>query len=287
MSTPQARTVRRGSHRIGWHNLGWKLLLALLLLLLMLVDVSVPGSFFVLLIPISLLLWGGLFIALASFNLFGRPLHIRLAWCALTLGAYLALLLPGMLKGTPVLADALGPVAALTLVPHLGRHDLSAALRDWAALLALSLYTAIGILSMWLLITTLRLPVFFIAVLFPPLLFEMALFLLAGLHIRQRIRDTIAVLLPTFCGMAVFSFTQFHPNTPLYWSLLFSLIVGSLIGGALLISLLTRSLVDAASGGREAVLMRPFLRSFVELTYSALLLALALYIPLQLLGMAG
>jgi hypothetical protein len=286
-STPQLRTARRGGYRPGWHNLGWKLLLAFLLLLVMVVDLQASGSLFLALMALILVIWGGLFVAVSGVNLFGGPLSRRLAWVALAVGAYSTLALAGTFKGAAVLSDALGPVAALTLVPHLGRRDLTEALRDWLVVMALALYAAIGIISMWLLITTLRLPVFFIAVLFPPVVFEAALLLFARLRAQPRVANTLAVLLSTLFGMSVFSVTQFNRATPLEWSLLFSLIVGLLIGGAMLIGLLTRPLVEAACGGGASATNRLVLRSFIELSYGAILIAIALYIPLRLLGMGG
>jgi len=281
--TPQLRTSRRAGHRVGWQNLLWKLLLALLLLLITLLDVRVPQAIFVALTVLLLVSWGGLFVGACGLNLFGGPPARRSAWVALAAGAYLTLAITGIVKGTPVLSDALGPVVALTLVPHLGRRDLQGALRDWAVVMALALYTAIGIISMWLLITTLRLPVLFIAVLIPPIIFEVALLLFGRLRIKPGIKSGFAIALASLFGMSVFSLTQLHPNTPAYWSLLFGLVVGALIGGALLVSLLTRSLMEAAAGERSSLL----LRSFVELSYSAILISVAIYIPLRLLGRGG
>ena len=286
-TTPQLRTARRAGHRAVWHNLGWKLLLALLLLLAMFVDLQASESLFLTLMALLLVLWGGLFVALSGMNLFGRPLSRRLAWVGLVAGAYSTLALTGIFKGAPVLSDALGPVAALTLVPHLGRRDLADALRDWAVVMALSIYSAIGVSSMWLLITTLRLPVFFIAVLFPPIVFEVALLLFGRLRVQPGVTNMLAVLLSTLFGMSIFSFTQFNRTTPIEWSLLFSLIVGLLIGGAMLIGLLTRPLVDAACGGRANAANRLFLRAFIELSYGAMLIAVAIHIPLRLLGTGG
>ena len=68
--------------------------------------------------------------------------------------AYGTLTIPGVLIGPDRMVDALGPVAALTLVAHLFRHDLPRALRDWALVMALSLYTALGVQAMWLVINS-------------------------------------------------------------------------------------------------------------------------------------
>ena len=125
-----------------WRGLLWKVVLAGLLLLLFLVGIPSPGQLFPLLVQPTLLLWGAAFVWLAGSNLFENTAPIRWAWCALSVGAYAALSIPAIVtldaarvyEPTRVV-DALGPVVALTLAAHLGRHDLQRALRDWAKML--------------------------------------------------------------------------------------------------------------------------------------------------------
>src|SRR5205085_7103688 len=103
--------------------------------------------------------------------------RLPLALVLLAGGAYATLAVPAVAVPDPSkLVDALGPVTALTLVAHLARRDLPQALRDWAVLVGLALYAALGILSMWTVISSFSrndlsaLVVFAFAVLLPPLI---------------------------------------------------------------------------------------------------------------------
>ncbi len=286
-TSERLRVVRPGGHGAGWLNLGWKVLLALSILLLMLIGIPVSGALVWTLVGATLLAWGGLFAGIASSNLFEGSLSLRVAWGALAVGAYGALALSGVIVGPSRMADALGPVAALTLAAGLGRKDLSRALRDWALVMALALYAALGVQAMWLFATGLGLVAFLVAALFPPLIFEAIMLLLrrAG-GLRERLRSGIALLLATLIGVVVVSFTQFNSSIPLGWSLIFHLIVGILIGGALLVGLLTRPLIEAASGAHQSSERSVNMgRALVELSHGPMLIALIIYIPLRLLGM--
>ena len=86
-----------GGRGAGWLlNLGWKLSLALLFALILLIAASIPLSDMVMLgvVRAVILLWGGAVVAIASANLFEGTLALRLAWVALTVGAYAALCVP-------------------------------------------------------------------------------------------------------------------------------------------------------------------------------------------------
>jgi hypothetical protein len=272
---------------MGWSNLGWKVLFALLILILLSLGISVPGAFVFSLMQAIVLLWGGLFVLIAGSNLFEGSASLRLAWRALSVGAYVALAVPAVVVGGWQMVSALGPVAALTLLAHLGRPDLARALRDWALVMALSLYTALGVLAMWVVLTTLGPLVFLTAVLLPPLIFEAAVLLLrrAPLTKGNTLAYLGALVLSTALAISVVSFTQFNPTMPLLWSIIFRVIAGLLIGGALLVSLLTRPMIEAASGTHEAHSSGIRLgRALVELSHSPFLISLAMYVPLRLLG---
>src|SRR3954466_3498872 len=111
-----------GPPRSGWLNLAWKIVLAAALLLLM--SIGSPLTWAMAWgvlnpIPATLIIWGALFVAIAGSNLFEGSRKLRVGWTALTLGAYLALTVPGVLVGPERMVDALGPVVALTLIAHL------------------------------------------------------------------------------------------------------------------------------------------------------------------------
>jgi hypothetical protein len=285
-----------GAPRSGWLNLAWKILLAATLLLVMLVGnpliwavawgVLNP-------IPATLIVWGALFVAIAGSNLFEGTRGLRVGWSALTLGAYLALTIPGVLIGPDRMVDALGPVTALTLVAHLGRRDLPRALRDWALVMGLSLYTALGVQAMWLVINSFGNavgPIFFlVAVLLPPLIFEAVLLLLRRV---ESLRDNllahiVGLLLATSVAVVVFSLTLLNSNTQFGWRIIFGLFVGILIGGALMIGLFTQPLISAASGSRTSSNPTRGInlgRALVELSHEPILISLAIYVPLRLLS---
>jgi hypothetical protein len=289
-----------GAPRSGWLNLAWKILLAAALLFFM--SVGNPLTWAMAWgvlnpIPAILIIWGALFVCIASSNLFDDPPTIRLAWTILTLGAYLALTIPGVLIGPDRLVDALAPVAALTLVAHLGRRDLPRALRDWALVMALSLYTALGVQAMWLVVNSFPYyinnvvvpQVFLIAVLLPPLIFEAVLLLLRRV---ESLRDNLlahilGLLLATSVAVVVFSLTLLNSNTQLGWRIIFGLLVGILIGGALMIGLFTQPLISAASGSRTSTNPTRGInlgRALVELSHEPILISLAIYVPLRLLS---
>jgi hypothetical protein len=270
-----------GSQR--WRSLLWKIGLATLLFVLLFVGLPSPSQFIPLLVQITVLLWGALFVWLAGSSLFRDNITIRWAWCALTVGAYAALSIPVVLKSDPTkTVDALGPVVALTLAAHLGRHDLQRALRDWAVVMGLSLYTALGMAAIWLVLTTFGLVIFSLGVLLPPLVLEVVLLLTRRFPRLNRGRRYALALLPsTALAVGIISTTQLYPTLPLTASIIFDVIVGVLIGGALLVGLLTRPMTEAASGGSSSGSICVS-RALLEFTHGAMLIALAIYIPLRL-----
>jgi hypothetical protein len=273
-------------------NLLAKLLISISIVLVASLGIAVPLDLVWTLIRAALLLWGGLVVGIAANNLFESGRDVRLAWVALAVGAYAALAVPAIVSEPGKLVDALGPVAALTLAAHLGRRDLPGALRDWALIMALALYAALGVVSMWLVVDSFRgfgPLVFLVAVLFPPLVFEAALLLLrrvAGL--RDSLPAHLAALaLSASLAMLVFSVTLLNRSTPLLWALIFDLAAGLLIGGALLVGLLTRPMVEAAAGHPQAPSSRAGLgRALVELSHGPILISLAIYFSLRLLNIA-
>lgn len=267
-----------------WRGLLWKVILAGLLLLLFVVGIPSPGQLFPFLVQPTLLLWGTLFVWLAGSSFFAEMPALRWAWCALSVGAYAALSIPAMLtldsarvyEPTRII-DALGPVAALTLAAHLGRHDLQRALRDWAVVMGLALYSGLGVGAMWLVLATFGPAVFTIAVLLPPLVLEVVLLLVRRLSgLGEGWRYALALLPSTALAVGIISTTQFNPTMSFSTSLIFDAIIAVLIGGALLVSLLTRPMTEAASGGVGVA------RSLIEFTHGAMLIALAVYVPLRL-----
>ncbi|HYP40435.1 MAG TPA: hypothetical protein VEX13_08735 [Chloroflexia bacterium] len=286
-NTSPLSEARPASPRVVWYHLAWKLLLALSILLLLSLGIPLSGNLIVL-VPVMLLAWGALFVGIASFNLFEGLPAIRWAWLALTVGAYGALAIPGVVVGIPRLADALGPVVALTLAAHLGRRDLPKALRDWALVMGLALYTALGVQAM-LLLTTFGVGVFVVGALFPPILLEATLLLARRLtNQHESLPITLAaLLLSTLLAVSAIAWTLLNRSTQPLWLAIFALAVGLLIGGALLVSHLTRPLIEAASGAYEDKDKgyNPR-RALVELSHGPILISLVLYIPLRLLGMA-
>ena len=282
--TPQARMARPGAHHAGWRSLGWKLLLALAISLLLFADVSLPQPSVFVLLPVALVVWGGLIVVVYGVGLLTGTSAMRTAWLALALGAYLAVSLSGIASGTLPLLEALGPVAALTLVPHLGRRDLAGALRDWTVVFSLALYAALGIVAMWAVIEVLGPVVFLTAVLLPPLVFEAVTLAASRLGIAERTRGMAALVLATLFAMTVFALTQFNPSMTFTWSIVFGLLVGLLVGSALLVALLSRPLVEMAFGSlHQGSRGRMLAHSFAELSHGPILIALAIYIPMRLL----
>jgi hypothetical protein len=287
----QARLGRLGG---GWAGLAWKLLLAAVILLLM--SVGSPLSWvmawgFLNPIPATLILWGGLVVGIASSNLFEGDLPLRVAWGALAVGAYAALVIPGIVAGPDKLAQALGPVTALTLAAHLGRRDLPRALRDWAFVMALAIYAGLGVQAMWHVVHSFGNRVgplvLLAAIVLPPLVFEGVMLVLRWVGgLRQRVLAYfVALVLATFVSVAVVSATMLNVSTDLPWRIVFALAAGLLIGGAMLIGLATRPLVAAASGslasrGRDM----NFGRALVELSHEPIIISMVVYIPLLFLS---
>src|SRR5438093_4599958 len=100
-------------HGAGMSTMGgglvWKLPLALLFATLLLVSVSIPlpGSLLLGLVRSSVLLWGGLVVGIAASNLFDGAPATRIPWTALTIGAYAALAIPGVVVEPARLVEAL------------------------------------------------------------------------------------------------------------------------------------------------------------------------------------
>lgn len=291
---PASRPSREaGVSRASWLNLGWKLLLAAVILLLM--STGNPVSWllswtFLNPIQATLLVWGALVVGIAAGNLFEGTPALRWAWGALSVGAYVALSLPTLVTNTPSrIIDALGPVAALTLVAHIGRRDLQRALRDWALVLALALYAALGVHAMWLVVGVFSNDgplVFLVAVLLPPILFEAIMLALRRVSLAsgRSPAPIVALLLATLLSTVAVSMNLLNRQTELQWFLLFGVIIAALIGGGLLISYLTRPLVEASSGAyRPTHHALDLTRALVELSHGPILISLALYIPLRLL----
>ena len=286
--TPESLSLR---YAPGWHNLAWKVLVALAILLLMAAGIPISSLVVWTWVQGTLLLWGGLFVVIAAANLFDTAGGVRWAWVALAAGAYLALAAPGIIKQDPAkLVDAIGPVAALTLAAHLACRDLARALRDWALIIAIALYVALGVTAMWLVVSSFRnydgLTVFIVAALLPPLMLEGVLLLLRRIPALRNNKWAQAgsAAFSTVPSVMLLSISQLSESTPLVAALIFALFAGLLIGGALLISLFTRPLVEAASGAHTANEAGIKLgRALVELSHGAILISLALYIPLRLL----
>ena len=277
---PRLQVARPEDSRSGWRQFARRLILAFVLFLSM--SGSSPlGSFVFALVPITLLVWGGLLAGVAATNLFEGQRLMRLAWVGLTIGAYLTIAVPAIVKGTPAMVDALGAVVALTLVPHLGRHDLGAALRDWAVVIGVAFYLALGVQAMWMLVSSLGLSVFFIVAVVPPLLFEALMLLFSRVGLGSARSYVIPLLLSIVTSVLLLSITQFNRSMPDGWVLFFGLVIGMLVGAGLLLSYMTRRMAEAASGMRRGA--NPLARSLVELSHGPVIISLALYLPLSLL----
>lgn len=282
------RAMRPSAGRAGWAHLGWRLLLALSLLLVLAVGIPLSGALVWRLAQATLLLWGGLLVWVSGGNLFEGSRQHRRLWSALAVGAYGALAAPGLWAGTPRLVDALAPVAALTLAAHLGRRDLPAALRDWALVMGLALYGGLGVVAMGSLLGTLGPMAFALAALLPPLVHEVASLLLRRVPPLQRslLAQGVALLLATSLAVAGLSATLLNRQTQPLWVAIFYAIVGLLVGGALLVGLLTRPLLEAASSAHSTPHKGLSLaRALVEGSHGPILISIALYIPLRLLEM--
>jgi hypothetical protein len=294
--------ARQGDLRHGgravWLNLAWKLALVAAILLLLSFEnplLSALSWSLVNPLPPVLLVWGALAVGFASNNLFDLPSPLQGAWVALAVGAYGALALPallpgitgsGILSGPDRFEDAVGLVIALTLAAHLGRRDLQRALRDWAVLIGLVLFVSLGVICMWSVATGLGLGPFVLLVLLPPLLFEGLLLVLGRSESLKgsRISYALAIVLATAISVAALSLLLLNPSVPLVGSVLFDLVVALLVSGALLLALVTRPMIDIASGARHGGYT--FARAIVELSHAPILISLAIYLPLRLLSKA-
>jgi hypothetical protein len=294
--TPDSFALRPAAS--AWHNFGWKLLAALLILLSLSAGIPISAGFLWTLVWGTLLFWLGIVVAIVAYNLMYAPGYLRWVWVALAVGAYSALSVPAIWQqNASLLADALGPVAALTLTAHLARRDLPQALRDWAVIIGFSLYAALGVISMALVISSFGrtdlngLLVFIVAALLPPLILESVLILLRkATPLKGGLWTQLgAIILATALPIALLSLTQLHSATPLFASLAFDLFAGLLIGGALLVSLLTRPMIEAAVGTHgDSTPGTKLSRALVELSHGPILISLALYVPLRLLtGVIG
>jgi hypothetical protein len=243
-------------------------------------------------IPATLLLWGFLLSGFIAYNLFEGTFRSRLPWTLLTVGAYAALTIPdvlppGVWHGPQNTVDALSLVTAVTLAAQLGRRDLPRALRDWALIMAVALYTSLGVQAMKLVVNGFpdKIGPLVVLVLLPPLAYEALSLIMrrVGRPGSSPAASIVAVILATSLGVIIFSLTMFNPNTELLWRVIFGLMLALVIGGALLVGLLTRPLVFAASGSRTTPTKGfNFARTLVELSHDPILIALAIYIPLRL-----
>ncbi len=275
--------------RAGWLQFGWKVLLALTILVLMFIGSPITWALqWTLFNPVgtTLLLWGGLVVLLAGNRLFSGEVAIRRAWCALSVGAYVALTVPGLVQSSGIqLPETLGPVAALTLIAHLGRRDLKEALRDWALVMSIALYVSLGVSALWLLATALGAATFIAIALLPPLLFEGVMLLLRRVWpATGRVTTAAGLVISGALAVTVLSYTGFHPTTSLFWSGFFGLLGAVPIWLGLLLSVLTKPLVEVASGAHKGIRNGPNLgTALVELSHGPLLIALVVYVPLRLL----
>lgn len=288
-TTPDLRVSVHSIHRSGWRGIGWKLLVAAFILLLMLVGISASPSLLLVLTQIALLLWGALFVGLVAGRLFtSNALPIRIAWCVLSIGAYASLAVLGVSSGASRMLEVLPPFAALTLVAHLGRRDLPVALRDWAMLMALCLYASFGVMSVWLIVSSFGFAGV-VAVLLPPILFEGLVLIIRRVDpLRDsKLAHLAALLLATSLAVAAFSWGLLNPNTSWLASLIFDLLTGLLVGGALLVGWLTRRLLEPQASTAETSHGGVDLgRDVVELSHGLMLIALTIYLALRLFGLA-
>ncbi|MEO6456791.1 MAG: hypothetical protein ABIO92_00740 [Chloroflexia bacterium] len=278
---PHLQAAGSEASRSGWRQFARRLIMAFVLFLFMSLSLLLSGGFVFAIVPVTLLVCGGLLTGIAATNLFDGQRPMRLAWAGLTLGAYLAIAVPALVVGTSAMIDALGAVVALTLVPHLGRHDPGAALRDWSVVIGNSLYVAFGVQAMSALVSSLGLPVFFIVAIVPPLLFEALMLFFSRDGPRSIWSYVIPLVLSIVTSVALLSLTQFNRSMPDGWVLFFGLVVGILIGVGLLLSYMTRRMAEAASGARNGA--NPLARSLVELSHGPVIISLALYLPVSLL----
>lgn len=292
-NTARPDPILRHGGRTVWVSLGWKVLLVAALFLLLSFDNPVLTALswsIVNLLPVLLLAWGGLVVAVATANLSVVAWPLRWAWVALAVGAFAALTIPGIFAGPGRFEDALGPVTALTLAAQLGRRDLPGALRDWATLMGVSLIAALGVLSMWSIAAAFSFSiwVFVAAVLLPPLVFEGLMLLLGrfGSLRSSRAGQIVVLVLATALAVWVLSASLLADNTSIFWSLVFDLVAGLLIGGALLVAWITRPMIEVASGARHGVSSHNLGRILVELSQAPILISLAIYLPLRLLNRA-
>lgn len=294
MDTPAGRPRLVGAPppRANWYSFTRKTLLVVAIVLLM--SVGNPLSWFVAWgflnpIPATLLLWGFLLTGFASYNLFEGSTRTRWMLTLLAVGAYSALSIPGVLYGPDLTVEALGPVVAISLAAQLGRRDLPRALRDWALIMAVSLHASLGVQAMKLVVNGFsdKIGPLVMLVLLPPLVYEALSLVMrrVGRMGSSPAANVIAVAIATAVGVGIFSFTMFNAATETVWRIIFGLIVALLIGCALVVGVLTRPLVFAASGSRAAPTKGFNLaRTLVELSHDPILIALAIYIPLRLLS---
>ena len=265
----------------SWRALLWKLLVALLFAFVVF-GVPAPGNTLLFVIPALILAWGALFVGFAEARLLSAAPPLRLAMSALTVGAYGALALPAVITGDATkMLDGLGPVVALTLAAQLARRDLAGAMHDWAAIAGLSVYAALGVQALWLL-TSFGPAVFSVVVLLPPVTLEVALLLLRSRRLSERAKYRVSIAVATAISIATITFTQYNSRMPLEWRLFFDGLLAILIGGALLLGLMTRHLFAGGRDVDEGSMWSVMSRALVELTHGVLLLALAVYIPMGL-----
>jgi hypothetical protein len=286
---PHTTVTLPARHGAGWPGFGWKLPLALFFATLLLISVSIPlpGLLLLGVVRSLILLWGGLVIGIAASNLFEGTTGMRVAWTALTVGAYMALAIPGIVVEPARMAQAMGPVVALTLAAHLGRRDLQRALRDWALVTGLALYAALGFVAVSQVVTGFGLTIFLLVALFPPLVAEALLLLLRRVRPWRRplAAQLLAVAVATALAVTIFALAVLNKYSPLLVWVLFLLVAGLLLGGALLVSLLTLPMVEAAWGARPDGSGRlSFVRAFMELSHAGILISLAVYLVLHLLA---
>lgn len=271
----------------GWRNLAWKLLLAFAIFLLLSAGIAVPTALVWPLVWTILLAWGGLVVAVSTNNLFDGARPMRWASVALAVGAYAALALPGVIaRHEPGrVVEAIGPVAALTLAAHLPRRDLPRALRDWALVLALALFFGLGVIAMSQVVISFGVIFFLSAVLLPPLVAEAVSLFVRRLDLfdGSALAPLLGPVAGTIIGLSVFTFGLANRAMPPVWLLIFNLIAALLMGGALLLNLLLRPMVEAASGAYEAPQdgLDPR-HALVELSHGPILISLAIYLLMRL-----
>jgi hypothetical protein len=100
------------------------------------------------------------------------------------------------------------------------------------------------------------------------------------------------VVIATALAVSVFALAGLNKSSPLAVWLVFGLVAGLLLGGALLMSVVTMPLVEAASPRSEGSRAdRPerlsFVRAFMEMSHAGMLISLAIYLVLRLLAGAS